>query len=181
MAGMPGQGVALPRRQPSRGMPWFAVLGIILVVMFFCGGIMIALLLPAVQAAREAARRAACVNNMKQLGLAMHNFHDTNKRFPGYDDPAHPEYKPTSWRVQLLPHLEEQYVYQQYDRTQEWDSPTNIVLEDAITPFYRCPSSPSCGQHRHRLSYPGGSQRRLYAKKAAQPSKISVTARPTRS
>ena len=45
-------------------------------------GILVALLLPAIQAAREAARRNACINNMKQLGTALHNHHDVNKRFP---------------------------------------------------------------------------------------------------
>ena len=144
-AGAPSQAVAIPRPRSSSGVPWIMVLVIVLVVVVFCGGIMAALLLPAIQAAREAARRAACVNNMKQLGLAMHNFHDVNKRFPGYDDPAHPEYKPTSWRVQLLPYVGENYVYQQYDRTQEWDSPTNIVSEDLIGPCYRCPSNTRVG------------------------------------
>ena len=102
---------------------------------------MLALLLPAVQAAREAARRASCINNMKQLGLGMHMFHSTNKRFPGYDDPAHPDWKPCSWRVQLLPYLGQDFVYEQYDRAQPWDSPTNVVLENMISQSYRCPSS----------------------------------------
>ena len=144
-AGAAGQAAAMPRSRSSSGAPWVVVLAIVLVVMVFCGGILVALLLPAVQAAREAARRAQCMNNMKQLGLAMHNFHDTHKRFPGYDDPKHPEYKPTSWRVQLLPYIESGFVYDQYDRTQEWDSPKNIVLEDTISPCYRCPSNESVG------------------------------------
>ncbi len=141
MAGAAGQGVAIPQRQPSSGTPWVVVVVIVLVVVVFCGGILAALLLPAVQAAREAARRAACINNMKQLGLAMHNFHSAENRFPGYDDPQHPEYKPTSWRVQVLPYVESSFVYDQYDRTQEWDSPNNIVLEQALSQRYQCPSN----------------------------------------
>lgn len=145
MAGAPGQGVAIPRRQPSSGTPWIVVVVIVLVVVVFCGGILVALLLPAVQAAREAARRAACINNMEQLGLAMHNFHSAKNRFPGYDDPAHPEYKPTSWRVQLLPYLSSNGVFEQYDRTQEWDSPMNIMLKNTPHQRYRCPSNASVG------------------------------------
>ena len=145
MAGQPlaGQGAGIPRRRSSSSTPWIVALVVVLVVSIPCGGILLALLLPAIQAAREAARRANCINNMKQLGLAMHNFHDTHKRFPGYDDPAHPQYQPCSWRVQLLPHVGDNFAFQQYDREQAWDSPTNIVLEDAISPCYKCPSSDS--------------------------------------
>ena len=132
-------------RPRSSGTPWVLVLVIVLGVMFICGGILVALLLPAVQAAREAARRCQCQSNMKQLGFAMHNFHAANNRFPGYDDPDHPDWKPCSWRVQLLPNMSEDFVCQQYDRTQPWDSPANMALQDMIGPHYTCPSNPSVG------------------------------------
>ncbi|MEA1950202.1 MAG: DUF1559 domain-containing protein, partial [Planctomycetota bacterium] len=141
---MEGPAAAMPR-QKSSSATWIIVLVIVLFVVVFCGGILVALLLPAVQAAREAARRSQCINNMKQLGLGMHNFHDTKKRFPGYDDPKHPQWPPCSWRVQLLPYVEQDFVYRQYDRNQAWDSPANIVLEDTISPRYRCPSNPTVG------------------------------------
>ncbi|MBN2291150.1 MAG: DUF1559 domain-containing protein [Pirellulales bacterium] len=140
-----GQVAAMPQPKSSGATPWIIVLVIVLVVSVSCGGILLALLLPAVQAAREAARRVACINNMKQVGLAMHTFHGTNNRFPSYDDPKHPEWPPCSWRVQLLPHLGQDFTYRQYDRNQAWDSPTNIVLEDVMSPQYRCPSNPTVG------------------------------------
>ncbi len=65
-------------RLHKRGFTLVELLVVIAII-----GILIALLLPAIQAAREAARRAKCLNNMKQLGLGLHNFHDTRKRFPG--------------------------------------------------------------------------------------------------
>jgi prepilin-type N-terminal cleavage/methylation domain-containing protein/prepilin-type processing-associated H-X9-DG protein len=83
-------------------------------------GILIALLLPAVQAAREAARRTQCNNNLKQVGLALHNYHDSFKSFPptavwGAFDPANPTqqqspYHPT-WLTMILPHMEQQPLY----------------------------------------------------------------------
>ncbi len=79
-------------------------------------GILVALLLPAIQAAREAARRAQCVNNLKQLGLATHNFHDTHGRFPSAThDPMFRGmgggWERWSYAVLLLPYLEEQSLY----------------------------------------------------------------------
>lgn len=73
-------------------------------------GILVALLLPAVQAAREAARRTQCKNNLKQIGLALHNLHDTEGALPQgvYTNPGDPKSAGLSWLTKLLPFIEEQ-------------------------------------------------------------------------
>jgi hypothetical protein len=90
---------------------------------------LIALLLPAVQAAREAARRSQCINNMKQVGLALHNYHDSNKTFPPgqiFEDGAKPPdalgpYHHT-WVTKILPYLEQGPLYDQMEtRLPVWD------------------------------------------------------------
>jgi len=113
-----------------------AILGIMVV----CGGIMAALLLPAVQAAREAARRTSCKNNLKQIALAMHNYHDTYKTFPpAYfaDEDGRPE---RSWRTSILPFLEQQPLYERYDFHESWDAPQNAFALNAVIPTFTCPS-----------------------------------------
>lgn len=116
-----------------------AVLGVAVV----CGGILLALLLPAVQSAREAARRAQCTNNLKQIALAMHNYHDANGCFPpAYlaDEDGKPMH---SWRVLLLPYLEQQALYDQYNFDEPWDSPANQWIANTVVPVYCCPSIPN--------------------------------------
>jgi len=94
-------------------------------------GILVALLLPAIQAAREAARRSQCQNNVKQLGIALHNYHDSHKIFPpagldygfssdmaGSSEPANKLVKNLSGLALLLPYLEQQSLYSQLDFTQ---------------------------------------------------------------
>ena len=82
-------------------------------------GILVALLLPAVQAAREAARRTQCVNNLKQLGIAMHNFHDANAELPYacyYNNGLGrilSRSERVTWVVQLMPFMEEQSLHGQ--------------------------------------------------------------------
>jgi prepilin-type processing-associated H-X9-DG protein len=103
-------------------------------------GVLVALLLPAVQSAREAARRAQCVNNLKQIGLAMHNYLSANNTFP---KPAitDKDGKPLlSWRVAILPYLEQQELYNKFHLDEPWDSPHNKALINEIPPTYVCPS-----------------------------------------
>ena len=77
-------------------------------------GVLVALLLPAVQFAREAARRMTCQNNLKQIGLGFHNYHDTQRVLPfGYFVDARLNTQP--WGVALLPYLEQSPLYDQYD------------------------------------------------------------------
>jgi prepilin-type N-terminal cleavage/methylation domain-containing protein/prepilin-type processing-associated H-X9-DG protein len=106
-------------------------------------GVLIALLLPAVQAAREAARRAQCTNNLKQVALAMHIAHDASGHFP----PAairDREGKPLlSWRVAILPSIEQAALYNKFHLDEPWDSPHNRQLIPYMPPIYACPSDPA--------------------------------------
>ncbi len=116
-----------------------AVLGITVV----CGGILVALLLPAVQAAREAARRMECQNHLKQIALAMHNYHDAYKTFPPAFI-ADEDGKPIrSWRVLILPFMEQSPLYERYDFNVPWDAPQNQLAASSAIPGYTCPSDPA--------------------------------------
>jgi len=121
-----------------------AILGCLVV----CGGILVALLLPAVQAAREAARRAQSSNNLKMIGLALHQYHQEFGSFPPAvvsDEDGKPLY---SGRVLLLPYLNQEAVYDQFDKEQAWNSPQNMALSQTVIPVFVDPSSasPPAGQ-----------------------------------
>jgi prepilin-type processing-associated H-X9-DG protein len=112
-----------------------------------------ALLIPAVQSAREAARRMACTNNLKQIGLAMHNYHDAYGAFPApyvTDAAGKPMH---SWRVALLPFLGRQDLYDLYNFNEPWDSPDNLMVERRMPDVYRCPSSTSAKAGSTLTSY----------------------------
>ncbi len=117
-----------------------AVAAVVVVGMLVCGGVLLALLLPAVQNVREAARRAQCTNNLKQIGLAMQNYHDVYRTFPpAYlaDEDGKPMH---SWRVLILPFLEQKPLYDRYRFDEPWDGPNNRLLAASMPSVFRCPS-----------------------------------------
>ncbi len=98
---------------------------------------------PAFQSAREAARRAQCRNNLKQIGLALRNYHEANGCFP----PAYiadKNGKPMhSWRVLILPYMEMKPLYDAYDFAEPWNGPKNKTLSATCVMGYICPSEPN--------------------------------------
>lgn len=111
-------------------------------------GILMGLLVPAVQYSREAGRRASCQNNLKNQALALHHFHDAHRRFPpGRDAVLGLDH---SWATYLLPYLEQSPLYSQIDLAKRWDDPGgNELVTRAALSVFRCPSS--------ILEYPGDS------------------------
>ncbi len=110
--------------------------------------ILVALLLPAVQQAREAARRTQCKNNLKQFGLALHNYHDTFGKFPALvfgtraNNNWGDEWRGNSVHTMLLPYIDQAPLYSQYDTAIYWtENPNRTLGRTKIGPF-QCPSDP---------------------------------------
>ncbi|MEX0792842.1 MAG: DUF1559 domain-containing protein [Pirellulaceae bacterium] len=118
-------------------------------------GVLVALLLPAVQQAREAARRMQCSNNMKQIGLALHNYHDTHGKFPiGARNQG--GFGP-SWWPGLLPFLEQNALFQQLNLTVNapglGSGGNSVVVRDSNVPAMMCPSFPGDPQDLLRYDW----------------------------
>lgn len=137
---IPGGAGSYSRPSRSAGAGVGMLVGVLAIAAIVCGGFLTALLLPAVQAAREAGRRAQCTNQLKQIGVAMHNYHDVYKCFPAAvltDEEGEPR---RSWRVAILPFVNGGMIYDQYDFSQPWNSKGNRSLEMPMSYVYRCPS-----------------------------------------
>jgi len=124
----------------------------LLVVMAIIG-ILVALLLPAIQAARETARRTECSNNLKQIGLAMHMYHDTFERFPlpsggfwSLRPWGYPAVGAPSWMYRLLPFIEQESVMD----ISQWTTPAAHYIKT-----FRCPSDPTYRRHLCRARWCG--------------------------
>jgi prepilin-type N-terminal cleavage/methylation domain-containing protein/prepilin-type processing-associated H-X9-DG protein len=106
-------------------------------------GILIGLLLPAIQAARESGRRTQCINNLKQLGLAVSNYESAYKTLPSSDRPAGLTTAPRiAGLTKLLPYFEEANSFKAYDFTKNWSDPVNLPVTSHTISILLCPSSP---------------------------------------
>jgi prepilin-type N-terminal cleavage/methylation domain-containing protein len=118
------------RLRRSRGFTLVELLVVIAII-----GILVALLLPAVQAARESARRAQCVNNLKQIGIAIHNHHDTYKRIPN----SRRTFDYITWAAELWPFIEEGDIAVAWDRKSRYYDQEELVRTVQV-PIYLCPT-----------------------------------------
>ncbi len=134
-------------RPPIRGFTLIELLVVIAII-----AVLIALLLPAVQAAREAARRSQCVNNLKQLGLALHNYHDSLGAFPmGYAargrfvDGVTDTAPGWGWGAMILPQLEQGPLFNSINFGLNVEAPQNTTALRSVVGAFACPSDPTEG------------------------------------
>lgn len=125
----PSMASKLRARLGSRGFTLVELLVVIAII-----GVLVALLLPAVQSAREAARRMQCQNNLKQLGIALHNHHDTLQTFP--TSRVDNRY---TWAVDIMPYLEQKTLHDQWKLNTAYYSQTTVARTTTV-PGYFCPS-----------------------------------------
>ena len=118
-----------------RGFSLIELLVVIAIV-----GFLFLLLMPAVRTPRHAARRSQCRNNLKQIGLALHNYHDSYGVFPPAYTVDASGRKLHSWRTLVLPYLDQAALYEKIDLAKPWDDPVNAELTRTPVQAYFCPS-----------------------------------------
>jgi len=144
--GRAGQNDAARTAPGAAGGISFLAIGLIALGVAAAGGcviaLLVALLLPAVNAARDASSKTHCANNLRQIGVALQSYAMDHGSFPpAYlaDENGTPMH---SWRVLILPYLNEDLLYQQYDFDEPWDGLNNMVLANQMPACYECPSDP---------------------------------------
>jgi prepilin-type N-terminal cleavage/methylation domain-containing protein/prepilin-type processing-associated H-X9-DG protein len=149
----------MTRSYPNVRRSGFTLIELLVVIAIIA--ILIALLVPAVQKVREAAAKTQCTNNLKQLGLGMHNFADQHG---GAFPPSHttatspPPYstKKHHWAPYVLPYIEQNALYNQYNFTVDFDNAANIPVITQNVAIYWCPSAPSPDSRGNVLVTPTG-------------------------
>ncbi|MEN6450249.1 MAG: DUF1559 domain-containing protein [Thermoguttaceae bacterium] len=141
----------MPRTVGTLRSPGFTLIELLVVITII--GILISLLRPAVQAAREAARRTACSNNLRQIGLGLQNYHATCGSFPPGGVEARMTINPKTgrfygasgrqlaWSAYLLPYVEQDSLYRQLDLSKAFDAPQNAAAAAIPLAVYLCPST----------------------------------------
>lgn len=132
----------------QRSAKWGFTLVELLVVIAIIG-VLIALLLPAVQAAREAARRIQCANNLKQLGLSVLNYESAYGTLPPggvTEGPCCSTKSGISWTISILPYMEQQALFDLYDQTAFNEDPINAPVREAQVEGHTCPSDEGVGE-----------------------------------
>ena len=136
--------VGTPGQASPSGISWGPLILVAMVIiglaaLFACGGMFFLRSSGPLYRIPPGPTNAQCSNNLKQIGLAMHNYHDVNDCFPpAYvaDEDGKPMY---SWRVLLLPYLEETYLYEQFNLDEPWDSENNRALRNMMPGMFICP------------------------------------------
>jgi len=135
----------LPRVGAVRGFTLIELLVVIAII-----AVLVSLLLPAVQQVRESARRLSCLNNLKQIALALHNYESVHRSFPigcfecvpsSFPPPASWRARQLAWNIYLLPHLEQTAVNQRIDFNHRWNAAENRAAGGTSLPVFLCPSA----------------------------------------
>jgi prepilin-type N-terminal cleavage/methylation domain-containing protein/prepilin-type processing-associated H-X9-DG protein len=134
----------------ERRLAGFTLVELLVVIAII--GVLIALMIPAVQAARESARRSQCQNNFKQLGIGLNNYESTHKRYPPGQRWSGPRVLPDTyaiaWSVLILPNIEQQAIYDLYNQKLTIVDPRNLPATTQVIPVYLCPSTSRVEEHR---------------------------------
>jgi len=130
------------RAKPRRGREAFTLIELLVVISII--GVLVALVVPAVAYAREAARRTQCLSNLRQIGLGMQAYHEQSRSFPPgcvqFRLKSKPLNRQLAWSLYVLPQLEQKSVYNATNLYQAFDSPTNTTAASTVLTVFICPT-----------------------------------------